>query len=64
MNAEDLETVYEAMAQALDSLPQDARELYLAKLALALCDTLGEAAPCLQAIAECRTGLGVPDEVT
>ena len=34
MTPEDLERVYEALAEALDAAPPDTRELLLAKLAL------------------------------
>ena len=57
MTQDDLEQVYEALAVALDDCATDERELYLAKLALALCDTIGAAGPCLAIIDECRTGL-------
>ncbi|MGD9862335.1 MAG: hypothetical protein AB7S99_03890 [Pseudodonghicola sp.] len=57
MTQDDLETVYEALAQAIDGVAAEARELYLAKLALALADTLGDAPRALAVIAECATGL-------
>ena len=57
MTQDDLEEVYQALAETLAAIAPGERELYLAKLALALCETVGSAAPCLGAIVECRTGL-------
>jgi len=57
MTQDDLETLYESLAESLDTLPAEARELYLAKLALALAETLENAPRALEIIAECRTGI-------
>lgn len=61
MNHGDLETLYEKLATTLGELEPAECELYLAKLVLALCDTIGDVTPCLEAIEECRRGLGVPE---
>lgn len=58
MKQDDLELVYEALALAIDAVDPAARELYLAKLALALADTLGDAPRALAVIEECKTGFG------
>lgn len=55
MTQDDLETVYEAMAEAIDAEAPAARELFLARLALALADSLGDPAQCRTLIAECRS---------
>lgn len=57
MTQDDLERVYEAMAEAVDAVGPERSELFLAKLALALADELGAADGCLAVIAECRVGL-------
>lgn len=57
MTRDDMETVYERLAVTLDAVAPAQRELYLAKLALALCDELGDVTPCLDVIEECRTGI-------
>ena len=57
MTQANLETVYEAMARAVDAVGPAQAELYLAKLALALADELGDADRALAAIAECQAGL-------
>ncbi|MEX0287315.1 MAG: hypothetical protein AB3N23_22130 [Paracoccaceae bacterium] len=57
MTESDLETVYDALAQAIDTVGPEQAELYLAKLALALVEDLGDADRSLQVIAECTTGL-------
>lgn len=58
MRQEELETIYEALARSIDDIPAQARELYLAKLALALAETLDDTPRALAVIAECRTGIG------
>ena len=60
MTEQDLETVYEAMAQAIDGVGESARELYLAKLALALAVSLDDKPRVLAAIEDCKTGLERP----
>ncbi len=57
MTQDDLETVYEAMAEALDEVGPEHSALYLAKLALGLAEEVGAVAPCLVLIDECRHGL-------
>ena len=41
LNPGQLETVYEALAETLDTLPEDRHALYLAKLALLLAHEIG-----------------------
>lgn len=62
MKQTDLESIYEVLANTLDAIVPEQREVYLAKLALALCDTLGARQPCLDAILECRTGFDSADQ--
>ncbi|WP_071673114.1 hypothetical protein [Nioella nitratireducens] len=57
MTPTDLETVYDTLAKALDSVGPDRSTLFLAKLALALSEEVGSAAPCVALIEECKTGL-------
>lgn len=57
MSPGDLETVHEAMARAIDEVGPERAGLYLAKLALALAETLGSAERALAIIEECREGL-------
>ncbi len=61
MKQTDLESIYEALANTLDAIAPEQREVYLAKLALALCDTLGAPQACLDTILECRAGLESTD---
>ena len=42
MTAAEIETVYDAMASALDDIGEDRRNLFLAKLALLLSHDLGD----------------------
>lgn len=58
MTQEQLEQVYEALAQAIDRAGPEQAEVYLAKLALALAEDLGSADRALAVIAECETGIG------
>lgn len=58
MTQDDLEQVYEALAQAIDRAGPEQAEVYLAKLALALAEELGDGARVQAVIAECETGLG------
>ncbi|MDK3019150.1 hypothetical protein [Pseudodonghicola flavimaris] len=57
MTDADLERLYEAMAETLGTLPRTDHALYLAKLALALAETLDDTPQALAVIAECRQGL-------
>lgn len=43
MNQADLESVYEHLATTLDAVPEETRELYLAKLALLFSNALNDA---------------------
>lgn len=58
MTQDDLEQVYEALAQAIDRAGPEQAQVYLAKLALALAEELGDGARVQAVIAECETGLG------
>ncbi len=53
----DLEAVYEALAETLDGVPPDRRELFLTKLALLLANELDDAAPVLKALAAAQANL-------
>lgn len=57
MTQQELETIHEALAEAIDTVAEDRRELYLAKLALALAEALGDLPLALAVIEECKTGL-------
>lgn len=59
MTPQDVETVYEALAQTLDTLAEDKRPLFLAKLALLMAHDLGDAARATQRIAEAAADLDV-----
>lgn len=50
MTHADLETIYEALAEKLDTVGEQNSHLYLAKLALLLAKEIGSAAPVLRAI--------------
>lgn len=52
-----LETTYEALAQQLDKVPSDKRELYLAKLALLLSRDLADTARTLSRISDAAADL-------
>ncbi|MCC5988292.1 MAG: hypothetical protein JJT95_11465 [Pararhodobacter sp.] len=60
MTQQELETIYEALAKAIDAIEDGQRELYLAKLALALVETLDDLPRAMAVIEECRTGLVEP----
>ena len=57
MRREQIETIYEALAEAIDAVGAGQSEVYLAKVALALAETLDDPDRALAVIAECRTGL-------
>ena len=57
MKPTDLEPIYEALAQAIDAVGKEQSEIYLAKVVLALADSLGDEAKSLHVIEECKTGL-------
>lgn len=46
----DLETVYDAIAEAVDAAPAERRELFLAKLAFVLAELVGDAGEVAEAI--------------
>jgi hypothetical protein len=52
MNAAELEVVYEALAEMLDEIGQDKRDIFLAKLALLLTHEIGDAARARNCIEE------------
>ena len=56
----DLETVYEALAEAMDQVADADRELFLSKLALLMARQLGDAAETLEMIQEARKHLEQP----
>jgi len=58
MTGTDLEPVYEALALALDRVGPEQAQVYLAKVALALADELGNAHRALAVLSECESGLG------
>jgi len=58
MTRTDLEPVYEALAEAIDRVGPEQAQVYLAKVALALADELGDATRTLAVLSECETGLG------
>ncbi|SEO91735.1 hypothetical protein SAMN04490248_11613 [Salinihabitans flavidus] len=55
MRQDHLETVYDALAEAIDAVGPAQSEVYLAKVAIALAERLGSTAS-LAAIEECKTG--------
>ncbi|MAW88063.1 MAG: DUF2783 domain-containing protein [Phyllobacteriaceae bacterium] len=57
MTTEQFETIYDALANAIDAAGPELGEVYLAKVALALAETLDDPALALKVIAECREGL-------
>ncbi len=59
MTAQDVETVYEALAEQLDAVTAGKRELFLAKLALLLAHDLGDAGRVKTRIAEAADHLEV-----
>ena len=58
----DVECVYDALAETLDTIGPEKSELFLAKLALLLSHEIGNAARVLQLIAEATDHLGVADQ--
>lgn len=57
MNQQELEAIYEALARAIDEVGAGQGELYLAKVALALAETVGDLAVALAVIEACKTEL-------
>lgn len=57
MSPADVEAVYEALAEQLDAIDADRRELFLAKLALLLSHDLGDASRVRRLIAEAASDL-------
>lgn len=57
MTTEQFETIYDALANTIDAVGPELGEVYLAKVALALAETLDDPARVLAVIAECREGL-------
>ncbi|MGQ4880753.1 DUF2783 domain-containing protein [Billgrantia sp. LNSP4103-1] len=53
----DLERVYETLAETLDALPEAQERLFLAQLALALAHRVGDAERVTAAIDEARRGV-------
>ncbi|THD72856.1 DUF2783 domain-containing protein [Thalassobius vesicularis] len=56
MTHSDLETIYEALAQGIDTAGEHA-PVYLAKVALALAETLNDAPAALKIIADAQANL-------
>lgn len=54
---DDLETAYEAIAEAVDDVPESQERLFLAKLCLALCHRITDPERVREAIREARTRL-------
>ena len=59
MSPADVETVYEALAETLDTVGPDKQALFLAKLALLLASDIGDAARVTQRISEAAVNLGM-----
>ena len=57
MSYDGLEQFYEAMAEAIDNLPEDKRQLFLSKVALYLASRLKDPKDALDAIAAGRAHL-------
>lgn len=57
MTPAEFETVYETMAETIDSVGADHTEVFLAKLCLALAHELGDGGKVLELIADCRKDL-------
>lgn len=57
MTQDELETVYGALAMGIDSVAPEQRELYLAKVALALAEKLGNVPLATAVIEECKAGI-------
>lgn len=61
MNAHDVETVYDALAETLDAVGEGKAELFLAKLALLLSHEIGDAPRVLSLIEQARANLDIAD---
>ncbi|EAV44566.1 hypothetical protein SIAM614_06798 [Roseibium aggregatum IAM 12614] len=59
MTPADLETVYEALAEQLDAIGPDRRELYLAKLALLLVHEIADAGRARSLVADAASNLEI-----
>jgi len=57
VNPQDLETVYELLAAALDAVPEDREVLFLSKLALALAAACDDVESVRRAIDTARSNL-------
>jgi len=57
MTPGEFETVYEAMAEAIDAVGPEHSEVFLAKLCLALAHELGDGGKALELIADCGKDL-------
>lgn len=57
MTPQDVETVYEALAQKIDALAPEQTEMFLAKLALLLAHDFPDASPVLERIEEAAQNL-------
>lgn len=57
MTPAEFETVYETMAETIDAVGAEQREVFLAKLCLALAHELGDGGKVLELIADCRKDL-------
>jgi len=57
MTQDELETVYAALAMAIDSVVPEQRDLFLAKTALALAEKLGNVPLATAVIEECKAGI-------
>ena len=56
MNHEQLETVYDVLAEAIDEVGAGQAEVFLAKVALALAETIDSPEVVLAVIDECKAG--------
>lgn len=57
MTHSDLESLYEALALGIDAAGPDHAQVYLAKVALALAETLNDTPAALAIIADCQANL-------
>lgn len=57
MNPQDLETVYELLAAAIDGVPEDEEVLFLSKLALALAAACDDVETVRRAVDAARSNL-------
>ncbi len=60
MKQGDLETLYEALALAVDAVGEEKSELFLAKVALALGHALGDIAAATAIVERCTADLADP----